>query len=203
MTDIDQCNFVRGEEMEKSEIRIRTAKVQDAEELLKIYAPYVKNTAITFEYEIPSVNEFAGRIEHVLKRYPYLVAERKGEIVGYAYVSPFHERAAYDWAVETSIYLRQDMKRMGIGSILYAGLEETLRRMNILNLNACIAYPETEDEHLTKASVEFHQRLGYRMVGEFHQCGYKFDRWYNMVWMEKMIGVHLEHQPAVIPYPEL
>ena len=62
---------------------------------------------------------------------------------------------------------------MGIGSILYAGLEETLRRMNILNLNACIAYPETEDEHLTKASVEFHQRLGYRMVGEFHQCGYK------------------------------
>ena len=75
--------------------------------------------------------------------------------------------------------------------------------MNILNLNACIAYPETEDEHLTKASVEFHQRLGYRMVGEFHQCGYKFDRWYNMVWMEKMIGVHLEHQPAVIPYPEL
>ena len=131
------------------------------------------------------------------------MAERKGEIVGYAYVSPFHERAAYDWAVETSIYLRQDMKRMGIGSILYAGLEETLRRMNILNLNACIAYPETEDEHLTKASVEFHQRLGYRMVGEFHQCGYKFDRWYNMVWMEKSLCERPQNPEPMIWFSKL
>ncbi|MCH4193210.1 MAG: GNAT family N-acetyltransferase [Butyrivibrio sp.] len=189
--------------MEKSEIRIRTAMESDAEKLLAIYAPYVEKTAITFEYEVPSAGEFAGRIAHVLKRYPYLVAERDGEAIGYAYVSPFHERAAYDWAVETSIYLRQDMKRMGIGSTLYTELEEILRRMNILNLNACIAYPETEDEYLTRASVKFHQKSGYNMVGEFHQCGYKFGRWYNMVWMEKIIGMHLEHQPAVIPFSEL
>ena len=92
---------------------------------------------------------------------------------------------------------------MGLGKRLYKILEEISRAQNILNLNACIGYPEIEDEYLTKNSVQFHAHLGYRMVGEFHQCGYKFNRWYNMVWMEKIIGPHNSFQPPVIPFPQL
>lgn len=184
-------------------VTIRTATPIDAAEILAVYAPYVKQTAITFEYEVPSLEEFAGRIVRTLERYPYLVALSEGKIVGYAYVSPFHARPAYDWAVETSIYVRMDCKRMGIGHKLYEALEETLKRQGILNMEACIAYPETPDEYLTRDSVAFHEKKGYRMVGEFYQCGYKFNRWYNMVWMEKFIGEHKENQPPVIPFPQL
>ena len=178
-------------------IRIRPAKPEDAEKLLAIYAPYVEQTAITFEYEVPTVEEFRERIHNTLKKYPYLVAEQGGEPVGYAYVGPFHDRPAYDWAVETSIYVDQNKKRMGIGKKLHEALEEELRNRGFLNMNACIAYPAQEDEYLTRNSVEFHAHLGYRMVGRFHQCGYKFNRWYDMVWMEKHIGAHQASQPAV------
>ena len=88
-------------------IRIRPVKPEDAEKLLAIYAPYVEQTAITFEYEVPTVEEFREQIHNTLKKYPYLVAEQGGEPVGYAYVGPFHDRPAYDWAVETSISTAQ------------------------------------------------------------------------------------------------
>lgn len=178
-------------------VNIRIAAEEDAGELLSIYAPYVRDTAITFEYEVPTVEEFSVRIRKVLERFPYLVAERNGKIVGYAYASPFHSRAAYQWGVETSIYVDKNCKRAGVGGKLHEALENILREQGILNLNACIAYPREEDEHLDKNSVEFHEHLGYRMVGEFESCGYKFNRWYNMVWMEKHIGIHLENQPQV------
>lgn len=184
-------------------MQIRVANAQDAPALLSIYAPYVLNTAITFEYEVPALQEFEARIRRTLERYPYLVAEQDGEILGYAYAGPFHERAAYDWAVETSIYVDARHRGRGVGKALYAALEKALAAQNILNLNACIAYPAREDEYLTKDSVSFHQHLGYRLVGEFYQCGYKFNRWYNMVWMEKHIGVHTECQPPVIPFGKL
>lgn len=185
----------------KKSITIRVASEQDAKELLKIYAPYVKNTAITFEYEVPSIEEFRNRIKKIEKQYPYLVAEKDGEIVGYAYANTFHERAAYDWAVETSIYVKEDKKRLGIGRILYDALEKNLKKQNILNLNACIAYPSVEDKYLSKDSVKFHQKLGYRFVGEFYKCGYKFNNWYNMVWMEKHIGKH-EYNPKKVQWFE-
>lgn len=186
-----------------SEIIIRTATLEDAKDLLEIYTPYVKNTAITFEYEVPSEEEFKKRIEYILEKYPYLVAENKGEIVGYAYASSFHSRAAYQWGAETSIYVKENQRNLGVGKSLYQELERILKLQNILNLNACIAYPETEDEHLTKNSVQFHQHLGYELVGEFHKCGYKFNRWYNMVWMEKHIGDHLENPMPIIPFCEI
>jgi phosphinothricin acetyltransferase len=173
-----------------SKINIRVASEQDAEELLEIYAPYVKNTAITFEYELPTVEEFKKRINSILIRYPYLVAESDGEIVGYAYANMFHERKAYDWAVETSIYVKKNKKRAGIGNILYNALEECLKKQNILNVNACIAYTPVEDVHLSNDSMKFHKKMGYRVVGEFYKCGYKFNHWYNMIWMEKHIGNH-------------
>lgn len=182
---------------------VRAAVPEDAEVLLEIYRPYVEKTAITFEVEVPTPEEFRERIRRVLRRYPYLVAERDGEIVGYAYAGPFKERAAYDWAVETTVYVREDRKRMGIGKELYAALERALTLQKILNVNACIAYPETEDAYLTRDSVQFHEHMGYKTVGEFHQCGYKFRRWYNMVWMEKFLGEHRENQEPVKPFAEI
>lgn len=187
----------------EQEFIIRKASVIDAAAILAIYAPYVEETAITFEYTVPSLSEFKERIRNVLKRFPYIVAEKDGTIAGYAYVSPFHERAAYSWAVETSIYIDKNLRKTGLGKRLYNALEDILKKQGILNLNACIAYPEKEDRHLTKNSVEFHEHLGYSMVGEFHKCGYKFNRWYNMVWMEKSIGEHLSEQPPVKSFDDV
>ncbi len=188
---------------ETGEIRIRMAVPGDVRELLSIYDYYVKETAITFEYETPSEEEFRGRIEKVLERYPYLVAEEYASgsdmprIVGYAYASPFHPRDAYQWCAEMSIYIDKDIRGRGLGALLYDELEKRLKDMGVLNLNACIGYPDNEDEHLTFGSVKFHEKMGYSMVGEFHKCGYKFGRWYNMVWMEKLIGEHID-EPARI-----
>ena len=185
--------------MENS-ITIRTAQEEDAEELLKIYEPYVRETAVTFEYKVPEVEEFTARIRKTLCRYPYLVAMQGEDIVGYTYASPFHERKAYDWAVEVSVYVKRDKRKLGIGRKLYQALESELKKMNIVNVNACIAYPASEDRYLTDDSVRFHERMGYQMVGRFHKCGYKFHRWYDMVWMEKHIGEHLENQPEVVAF---
>lgn len=189
--------------MKQFDFSIRAATPDDAGALLAIYTPYVTNTAISFECEAPGLSEFQKRIENTLKRYPYLLAERDGEILGYAYTGPFVGRAAYAWAAETTIYLKEDKKKMGIGRALYEALEKVSRAQNILNLNACIGYPEADDEYLTGNSVQFHGHMGYRMVGEFHKCGYKFGRWYNMVWMEKILGEHGERPEEVIPFPAL
>ena len=182
-----------------AKINIRIATPSDAKEILSIYAPYILQTAITFEYDVPTLPEFTRRIERTLMKYPYLVAEKDGQIVGYAYAGPLHERAAYDWAVETSIYVKMDVKGQGIGKKLYAALEAVLRKQHIVCVNACIAYPDGEnDAYLTKDSVEFHAHLGYKMVGEFHQCAYKYERWYNMVWMEKSLCERPEKPEPVI-----
>lgn len=105
---------------------------------------------------------------------------------------------AYRWNVETSIYVHKDFRHMGIGKVLYEELEKLLKDQNVLNMNACIAYPIEEDKYLTKDSVYFHEKMGYSMVGEFHCSGYKFNRWYNMVWMEKSIGEHVENPAPVV-----
>lgn len=167
--------------------KIRDAEAADAERLLEIYDYYVKNTAITFEYDTPSLAEFTARMEKTMKRYPYLVVEKDGRIMGYAYAGIFKDRAAYDWSCETTIYLDPEERKNGLGRLLYEALEERLKAMGIRNLYACIGYPEEEDEYLTKNSAEFHEHLGYTKVGEFHRCGCKFGRWYHMIWMEKLL----------------
>ena len=184
-------------------ITLHIARPDDAAALLAIYAPYVEHTAITYEYTVPTVGEFSARIEYTLQKYPYIVAVRGGELIGYAYTGAFHPRAAYDWGVETSIYLRRDCRGLGLGRRLYDVIERISRAQNILNLNACIAYPKIEDEYLTKNSVQFHEHLGFKYVGEFHDCAYKFGRWYNMVWMEKSIGEHNSAPAPVVPFGEL
>lgn len=191
-------------------IRIRMAKPEDAEQILSIYAPYVENTPITFEYEVPSPEEFRLRITHTLEKYPYLVAvsdrqeafpdlknkkisKNPGErILGYAYAGAFKGRAAYDWAVETSIYVRGDIKGCGIGSKLYQALEDILRKQHIVNVNACITYPNPQ-------SISFHEKSGYRQVAHFTKCGYKLGKWHDMIWMEKMLGEHPEQPEPVLP----
>ena len=182
---------------------IRPASPDDAGRLVEIYRPYVETTAITFEYVTPSEEEFRERMSRTLKKYSYLVAELDGRVSGYTYAGPFVGRAAYDWSVETTIYLEQSARRCGIGGRLYSALEDALRSMGILNLNACIAVPEKDDEYLTRNSVEFHTHLGYKWVGEFHSCGYKFGRWYNMAWMEKFIGEHTGDPSPVTPFPRI
>ena len=131
-------------------IRIRTAAASDAEAILAVYAPYIRNTAITFEYELPRLEEFRERITCTLKRHPYLVAERSSEILGYAYASPFIGRTATDRSAEVSIYLREDTRGLGLGRRLYQTLEDISRAQNILNLNASIAVSEGEDPYVTR-----------------------------------------------------
>ena len=127
-------------------MRIREAIISDAEAMLAIYAPYVEQTAITFEYDVPTIDDFRQRLLKVQAKYPWIVAEEQGRIVGYAYASAFKERAAYQWAVVTSIYVDHNMKRCGIGRQLHEALEQRLKAQGILNMNACISFIETEDE---------------------------------------------------------
>lgn len=180
---------------------VRLATEADAPALAAIYAPYVLETAITFEYEPPTAEEFAERMRVTLAFFPYLVAELDGRPVGYAYASTFKGRPAYDWAVETSIYVAQGYSGRGIGRALHDALARALKVQGILNMYACIAVPcGADDETLTRNSEQFHAHLGYRLVGEFERCGYKGGRWYSMVWMEKMLGEHRPDQPPVTPF---
>lgn len=183
---------------------IRVATPHDAGQLVSIYAHYVRNTAITFEYDVPSIEEFARRIHETLAFYPYVVAEaNNGTLLGYAYAGPFNHRPAYQWAVETSIYVDNDVRRLGLGTALHQALENCLKAMGVTNMEACIATTEHTDPHLGDASVRFHTKKGYRLVGRFEKCGYKFDTWYDMVWMERIIGRHVSQQPPVRPFPEV
>ncbi|MBO5473041.1 MAG: N-acetyltransferase [Lachnospiraceae bacterium] len=187
----------------KEEITIRAVTEQDAEALLAIYAPYVEQTAITYEYETPTLEEFRGRIRCTLEKYPYLAAVRGEEIVGYAYAGPLHERAAYQWSAELTVYVKMEERGRGIGRMLYERLEACLKKMGVVLAAACIAWPEKEDEYLTFASVRFHEKMGYARTARFHDCAYKFKRWYGMAWMEKQIGERTEDQKPVRPFREI
>lgn len=199
---------------------IRPATPADAKDILAIYAYYVENTAVTFECKVPTLEEFTARIENTLKCFPYLVAEEDGQIIGYSYASAFHSREAYSHSVEVTVYVAPQMRRAGLGRQLYEYLESCLLQQNVCNLYACIAYPpkideqtpdygglpileRMEDPYLTFDSVHFHERMGYRMIGEFIRCGHKFGRWYSMVWMEKLIGAHTDNPKPLIPYSKL
>ena len=187
----------------KQTILIRQASPEDAEAILRIYAYYVRHTAITFEYDVPTAEAFAQRIRHTLQKYPYLAAVQNGTIVGYAYAGAFKDRAAYDWAVETTVYVDHTLKGCGIGKALYAALEHALYEMGITNLYACIGVPAEPDAYLTEDSLRFHQHMGYQPLGTFHQCGYKFGTWYNMVWAEKCIREHPTEPTHILPFDQI
>ena len=185
-------------------ITFRIAKVEDASRILEIYAYYVENTAVSYEYDVPSLEEFMERIRNILVKYPYIVAEEDGRIVGYIYASRFAQRAAYGWAAGTSIYIDREYHRRGIGKLLYEKLEAILKLQNITNLYAGAADPmEEEDPYLTRNSEHFHEAIGYKPVARYHGCGSKFGRWYNLLWMEKIINEHTVPPKKVIPFSEL
>lgn len=179
------------------EITIRDATIEDAGRILEIYSYYIKNTAVTFEYDVTELSKFQERMNNIMESYPYLVIETDKTIMGYAYAKSFVGRAAYDWSCEVTVYVDCNAQKCGLGSRLYEELENRLKQMGILNMYARIAYPETEDEYLNRNSAKFHSRLGFKKVGEYHKCGYKFYRWYDMICMEKIIGEHNSYQGPV------
>jgi len=179
------------------EILVRKARVEDADALVRIYAPYVNKTTITFEYDVPSTREFAERIKQTLPFYPYLIAETlEGNILGYAYAGAYKTRAAYDWSVETTVYVKENCSVKGVGTRLYRTLEEVLKAQNFCQLIACITAGNTK-------SISFHKKLGYQEVGIFPRIGYKFDQWCDVLWMQKSIFDGKEQPKPILPFSEI
>lgn len=168
-------------------MNIRPATVDDAKDILDIYRYYVENTAVSFEYDTPTIEEIENRIKKIISKYPYLVAVIDNKIVGYAYANLLKERAAYRHCVETTIYLDPCYKKQGIGRELYNHLTIELGKRNLKNLYACIAVCDVEDEYLNNDSWHFHEGVGFELVGRFHKCGAKFGNEYDIIWMEKII----------------
>lgn len=165
------------------DIKIRPVKLCDIPDMLKIYEYYIINTAITFEYVVPTIEEFTGRVRQVMQRYPYLVAEVEGYIVGYAYANILKDRKAYEWSVETSIYVNHTHRSLGIGQQLYFKLFEYLKNQGVLAVYACITTPLQDDQYCDCSSYTYHKYLGFSEVGRFPKAGYKFNTWYDIVWM--------------------
>ncbi|MCR5167277.1 MAG: GNAT family N-acetyltransferase [Oscillospiraceae bacterium] len=170
-----------------SEAVIRDVHPDDAERLVQIYAHYVLNTAVSFEYTVPTIEEFRERIIKTAANYPYLVCTLDDRIVGYAYAGAYSPRQAYDWTVTTSIYVDKDHRRKGIGSLLYDELEIRLKERGTVNLLAGVASCEAEDEYLSHDSSKFHISKGYTQVAHMKTVGKKFDRWYDLLWYQKKL----------------
>ena len=170
-----------------NKLTIREVRVGDAERLVEIYAHYVLNTAVSFEYEVPSVEEFTNRIQKISAKYPYLVCMDQDKVIGYAYAGAYSVREAYSWTATTSIYIDKEYRRKGAGKMLYAVLEERLRERGIVNLLAGVAYAEEEDEYLSHDSLHFHQKMGYVQVARMMTIGKKYDRWYDLLWLQKKL----------------
>jgi phosphinothricin acetyltransferase len=167
----------------KSDIKIRLASEADTTALLDIYAPFVKNTVITFEYDVPTDIQFSARIATITKKYPWLVCEIHDRIVGYAYAAAFHERSAYDWSVDASVYIHPDYHRKRIGAALYECLFQLLKLQGFYNVYAIIT-------GANKNSLDFHQSLGFKPVGLYRNVGYKFNQWQDVQWLVLTIKDH-------------
>ena len=154
-------------------MKIRTATLDDAAALLAIYEPYVTNSPVSFELEVPNVDEFKGRIAKLLGKFPWLVLEKDGEILGYAYAAPFRERKAYQWSVESTVYVKQGHHRKGVGAALYGKLLELLREQGFVNVIGGITLPN-------EGSRLLHEQFGYRQVSQYKDAGFKHGRWYDV-----------------------
>ena len=170
---------------------IRIAEERDIPAILEIYGPYVLNTTITFEYDVPTREEFTRRFRDITRQFPWLVYEEDGEILGYAYASAPYARAAYAWCAEPSVYLKPEVRGRGIGRKLYAALEQILDCQGYQVLYTLVTQ---ENE----ASLRFHERCGYRVSVLFPNCGFKFGRWLGVIWMEKRLkSVEIPSYPPI------
>lgn len=172
--------------------RIRVAKPSDAAEMVAIYAPYVLHTSTSFEYEVPSVDEFSLRIENGLRTLPWLVCEHDGSIIAYAYASHHRERKAYQWSVETSVYVKEEFQGKGVALTLYAALFSLLKKQGFVNAYAGISQPNAR-------SVAFHRKCGFTDVGLYTKIGYKAGAWHDVLWMHLVL--HETPLPPQNPIP--
>lgn len=171
---------------------IRPAGEGDIEAMLRIYGRYVRSSTATFEYDVPSLPEFSARFRQITRRFPWLVCEQAGEILGYAYASAPFTRAAYAWCCEPSIYLDPQKRGQGIGRALYEKLEALLVCQGFQVSYALVTAENRE-------SILFHEALGYRTVACLEDCGFKFGRWLGLCWLEKRLSpVHI---PDAGPVP--
>lgn len=169
------------------EMRIRPVALTDAADILEIYSPYIKDTVVTFETAVPTVEEFAARIQSIKTRYPYLVCEVGGKVIGYAYASQHRARAAYKYSVDVSIYVDQKHHHKGVGKALYHHLFEALKGYAFYTAYAGITVPNAP-------SVGLHKAFGFHEVGTCHNVGYKKGKWLDVIWLEKPLKEY--HTPA-------
>jgi L-amino acid N-acyltransferase YncA len=170
---------------------IRITTTDDAEPILKIYAPYIENTSYTFETEVPSIDAFRERISSCLQNWPWLVCEIDGVIAGYAYGSRHRERVAYQWSVESSVYVHDDYQRTGVARALYTALIDILKLQGFRNLYAVINLPNDK-------SVSFHEKSGFEYFATYKNVGYKLGRWKNVGWWQLQLNEYsIEPKPPV------
>jgi L-amino acid N-acyltransferase YncA len=160
--------------------KVRLATEADSTSILEIYAPFITDTVITFEYEVPTVTEFGNKITNIQRKYPWLICEVNGSVVGYAYASQFNERAAYDWSVDFSVYIKPQYHRKRIGKALYFALLELLKLQGYYNAYAGVTLPNIKSESL-------HKSFGFKPVGIYQNVGYKFGNWHDVKWFELKI----------------
>lgn len=163
--------------------KIRLASREDSAEILDIYAPFITDSVITFECEVPTIEEFTKRIAKIQKRYPWLVCEYNGSIVGYAYASQYSERAAYDWSVDFSVYINPEYHGRNIGKALYFSLFELLKLQGFFNAYAGVAVPNAKSEGL-------HESFGFKPIGIYKKVGYKLGSWHDVKWYGIEIAEH-------------
>ncbi|MEI9945933.1 MAG: arsinothricin resistance N-acetyltransferase ArsN1 family B [Chitinophagaceae bacterium] len=175
---------------------IRLATSADAKQLLDIYAPYIANTSITFETETPSVQDFAKRIDTYLENWPWLVCEVNGTIAGYAYAGRYRERVAYQWCVESSVYIHDDFFKKGIAEALYSALFEILKKQRYNNVYAVINLPNDR-------SVALHEKMGFEYFATYKNVGYKLGKWKNVGWWQHIINEYKNEPPAPIKFSEM
>ena len=170
---------------------IRIANTDDSESILKIYAPYIENTSYTFETEVPTVDSFRERISSYLQNWPWLVCEIDGVVAGYAYGARHRERVAYQWSIETSVYIHDDYQRRGVARALYTALISILRLQGFRNLYAVINLPNDK-------SVSFHENLGFEYFATYKNVGYKLGKWKNVGWWQLQLNEYsMEPKPPV------
>lgn len=168
---------------------IRLAKSVDIPAILAIYAPFITDSTTSFEYEVPTLAEFTDRVTTIQQQFPYLVVEVDGRVLGYAYASVHRARTAYQWSVETSVYIHPDGHRQGLARQLYTTLFSLLRRQGYYNAYAGITLPNP-------ASEAFHQSMGFEPVGVYRNIGYKMGAWHSVVWLQLSLQPHVP-EPAM------
>jgi phosphinothricin acetyltransferase len=175
---------------------IRIATAGDAPEILGIYAPIVRETAISFELEPPTLEEVQSRVESTITRFPWLVCKHKGRVAGYAYASTHRARAAYQWSADVSVYNHEDYRGMGVGRALYTSLLEIVAAQGYRNVCAGIALPNA-------ASVALHEAMGFKPVGVYPDIGYKLGAWHPVGWWQATLSSSEEEPSPPVPLPQL